>query len=157
MKKELLRDGDEWAMNDLNPCPFCGGEAMMRLGEFQAKSCTHKKEIPKGARLIRKSTYPSGATYYEYRQKAFIPQCLNSKCLGRVHRLFETAEEATEAWNRRVGEADVAPVRYGRWIEDDDGDGRHCSECGTDYCYVMCDAENYNFCPNCGARCDLEG
>ena len=47
--------------------------------------------------------------------------------------------------------------KQGKWIEDDDGDGRHCSECGTDYCYVICDAENYNFCPNCGAKCDVEG
>ena len=47
--------------------------------------------------------------------------------------------------------------KQGKWIEDDDGDGRHCSECGTDYCYVICDAENYNFCPNCAAKCDVEG
>lgn len=90
----------------LKHCPFCGGEAMMRIGEFQAKSCTNKKEMPQGARLIRKSTYPSGVTYYEYRQKAFIPQCLDSKCLGRVYRLFETAEEAAEAWNRRAKEVE---------------------------------------------------
>ena len=88
-------------MAELKPCPFCGGEAFMRLGEFPAKSCAHKKEMPKDARFIRKSTYPSGATYYEYRQKAFIPQCLDTKCLGRTYRLFETAGEAEEAWNRR--------------------------------------------------------
>ena len=91
-------------MTELKPCPFCGGEAFMRLGEFPSRSCTHKKEMPKGARLIKKSTYPSGATYYEYRQKAFIPQCLDTKCLGRTHRLYETAKEAEEAWNRRVSD-----------------------------------------------------
>lgn len=95
---------DEKTKAELRSCPFCGGEAFMHLGEFPAKSVTHKKEIPKGARLIKKSTYPSGATYYEYRQKAFIPRCLDTSCLGRTYRLFETAAEAEAAWNRRVGD-----------------------------------------------------
>ena len=93
-------------MAELKSCPWCGGDAFMRLGEFPSKIVAHKKEMPKDARLIRKLTYPSGATYYEYRQKAFIPQCLDSKCLGRTYRLFETAEQAEEAWNRRAGESD---------------------------------------------------
>ena len=93
-------------MAELKPCPFCGGEAFMHLGEFQPKSVRNKKEMPKGARLIRKSTYPSGETYYEYRAKAFIPRCLDTTCLGRTYRLFETAEQAEEAWNRRAGDGD---------------------------------------------------
>ena len=91
---------------ELKPCPFCGGDAFIRLGEFPSRSCEQKKEIPKKARLLRKSTYPSGKTYYEYRQTAFIPQCLNTGCLGRTYRLYETAEQAAEAWNRRVGEGE---------------------------------------------------
>lgn len=87
---------------ELKPCPFCGSDAFMRCGEYPPRSCTNKKEMPKQSRLIRKSTYPSGATYYEYRQTAFIPQCIDSKCLGRAHKLFESAEEAAEAWNRRA-------------------------------------------------------
>lgn len=92
-------------MAELKPCPFCGGEAFMRIGEFPAKNCEQKKLMPKGARLMKKSTYPSGTTIYTYRQKAFIPQCLDSKCLGRTYRLFETAQEAEEAWNRRADNA----------------------------------------------------
>lgn len=53
--------------------------------------------------------------------------------------------------------ADVTTVVHGRWIEDNDGDGRYCSVCGTDYCYMMEDCEKYLFCPNCGAKMDLEG
>lgn len=51
---------------------------------------------------------------------------------------------------------DVAPVMHGRWIEDDDGDGQHCSECGMDYCYMVCDVEKYRYCPNCGAKMERE-
>lgn len=76
----------------------------MHLGEFQQKSVKHKKEIPKGARIIRKTTYPSGETFYTFRQKAFIPRCMDTSCLGRTYRLYETAERAEEAWNRREGD-----------------------------------------------------
>ena len=48
----------------------------------------------------------------------------------------------------------VDPVRHGQWNEDEDGDGRHCSECGHDYCYILGDPEIFEFCPFCGARMD---
>lgn len=51
---------------------------------------------------------------------------------------------------------DVEPARHGHWIEDDDGDGRHCSICGEDYCYLISNCELYNYCPNCGAKMDME-
>ena len=45
-------------------------------------------------------------------------------------------------------DADVVPVRHGRWILKDDGRA-HCSECDTaGNSYV------WHFCPNCGARMD---
>ena len=88
-------------MAELKPCPFCGGEAILHYSEYPAKSCQHKKEIPKGARLVRSVKYPSGSVWYEYRQKAFVPKCMDTKCLGRLNRLFETKAEAIEGWNRR--------------------------------------------------------
>ena len=52
--------------------------------------------------------------------------------------------------------ADVAPVRHGRWLQK-----KHkifgnsydyvCSECGCDYALA-----EYNYCPNCGCKMDLE-
>ena len=52
--------------------------------------------------------------------------------------------------------ADVSPVRHGRWLQK-----KHkifgnaydyvCSECGCDYALA-----EYNYCPNCGAKMDLE-
>lgn len=52
--------------------------------------------------------------------------------------------------------ADVAPVRHGRWEKNDDGImiWWECSECHLNAWY---DGDNlYDYCPNCGARCDLE-
>ncbi len=53
---------------------------------------------------------------------------------------------------------DVAPVRHGHWIIPTKISGRafdipHCSACDG----VPCGADkNTNFCPNCGAKMDLE-
>lgn len=51
-------------------------------------------------------------------------------------------------------EPTIDPMKHGRWIEDDDGDGRHCSVCGVDYCDLVTYPENFNFCPMCGAKMD---
>ena len=56
--------------------------------------------------------------------------------------------------------ADVAPVRRGRWIWADDGYCR-CSEC-TQKAPVVRQYQDEpmttmtNYCPNCGAKMDLE-
>ena len=45
--------------------------------------------------------------------------------------------------------ADVRPVVRGKWIKN--GWSINCSECGFDMPYTI-----RNFCPNCGAKMDLE-
>ena len=52
--------------------------------------------------------------------------------------------------------ADVAPVRHGRWEEASDGGGIVCPFCRTDFCTLIYDTEYFNYCPNCGAKMDLE-
>ena len=57
--------------------------------------------------------------------------------------------------------ADVAPVRHGRWVEW--WPPKHMILTGEEMLYrcSLCDAkysdkENMRFCPNCGAKMDLE-
>ena len=50
---------------------------------------------------------------------------------------------------------DAAPVKHGRWLSDEEdialGMEAHCSEC---CCSVV--NKRYHYCPNCGAKMDLE-
>lgn len=59
--------------------------------------------------------------------------------------------------------ADVEPVRHGEWGRiDDDWDSLstfQCSVCGEEWCFEIDEdlpSLNYNYCPNCGAKMDLE-
>ena len=59
-----------------------------------------------------------------------------------------------------VQTADVAPVVHGKWelcFEDwrKEIEGDKCSICGFEH-YGTC-IRSYNYCPNCGAKMDLEG
>lgn len=59
---------------------------------------------------------------------------------------------------RNIAVADVSPVVHGRWVIVDDGvmigDGKHleCSVCHT----WKKDRIKTDYCPNCGARMDIE-
>ena len=52
---------------------------------------------------------------------------------------------------------DAAPVKHGKWLpvlngkDDDSNPAFDCSECDA-----MC-RKQYNYCPRCGAKMDLEG
>lgn len=57
--------------------------------------------------------------------------------------------------------ADVAPVVHGRWEEKEDGFGDvyyDCSVCRESFCLIdgMPTDNLYIYCPNCGAKMDLE-
>ena len=106
IKRALL--GDHEAAKRLTeagvlvPCPFCGNDAVVHEVEAQPKYAETQKEVPKGARIIRCISYPSGKEYFEYRKKEYIPQCVDSSCCGRAVKRFNTPVEAISAWNTRA-------------------------------------------------------
>ena len=52
--------------------------------------------------------------------------------------------------------ADVAPVQHGRWVTHSDRpDSLICSVCNCGF--DMWKHDPHNYCPNCGAKMDLEG
>ena len=71
-------------MSDLKPCPFCG-----RIPEIQEDS-----------------RWPRHGKYAGKRVDAFEVVCKNMGCVicGADNVYFLSAEEAAEAWNRRVND-----------------------------------------------------
>ena len=55
-----------------------------------------------------------------------------------------------EAAILKIPVADVAPVRHGKWLHRKNGVA-YCSECEVDTV-----EDETNYCPNCGAKMDLE-
>ena len=53
---------------------------------------------------------------------------------------------------------DVEPVAHGRWVSVPYKLARVCSVCNRDepYKFADIDADVYDYCPNCGAKMDLE-
>ena len=98
----------------------------------------------------------------EYFSKETLQEKLNRKKAGPANKRY------TEGWNDAIlmvksmihseKVADVAPVRHGRWliptkIGHRSFDIPHCSVCNGIPCGVD---ENTKYCPNCGAKMDLE-
>ena len=79
----------------------------------------------------------------------------------------ETYSEYNQGWNdacdyirgrlERKYPADVEPVRHGRWVEKEKytfGIMYDCSLCEN---RILDNGHPWNYCPNCGAKMDLEG
>lgn len=66
--------------------------------------------------------------------------------IDRLEKLFQLQATTARVIMEAIPTADVAPVRHGRWLWDDEG--YHCSECW----YHADDATPW--CPVCGAKMD---
>ena len=76
----------------------------------------------------------------------YIERELAIKALSRGEGCENVCRRAIE----RILAADVAPVRHGKWLHRKNGVA-YCSECEVDTV-----EDETNYCPNCGAKMDLE-
>ena len=97
-----------------------------------------------------------------------IEELQAAKCPHFIRNIHDRGDDSLcEKWRCEVKE--VAPVRHGRWIWDEDGmdwniGAWRCSECkamspmwwNTNKTSPM-NKSGHRYCPNCGARLDLEG
>lgn len=65
-------------------------------------------------------------------------------------------EELAECIRYIIEPADVAPVVHGEWIDIPDGTETICSYCKAGWNVFDNDTYMFNYCPNCGAKMDLE-
>ena len=82
----------------------------------------------------------------KYIKKETAIKSLLNDCLGQVSYSREDAADCI-FW---LDTADVVPVRHGRWLHRKNGVA-YCSECKIDTV-----EDETNYCPNCGAKMDLE-
>lgn len=65
----------------------------------------------------------------------------------------------TDGYERAKEEVkDAEPVRHGHWVKWDDEITYDCSICGDAFTLYegTPESNHYNYCPNCGAKMDLE-
>ena len=89
----------------------------------------------------------------KYIKKETAIKSLLNDCLGQVSYSREDAADCI-FW---LDTADVVPVRHGRWIK------KEKYTFGIMYDFSLCEnrildnGHPWNYCPNCGAKMDLEG
>ena len=93
----------------------------------------------------------------EYIEREATIELLRSLGSRDYRREKGTIQEAIKmvSFSEYTPAADVAPVRHGRWIDNDAPGYKwafYCSKCGYIDGYPFNDRHNY--CPNCGARMD---
>ena len=85
--------------------------------------------------------------------------CLHSYVCEKFNEHRDSYNQKCHFYNDHfVPAADVAPVRHGRNINAEWPSLFECSVCGwSDDDTTTGDTTVYNYCPNCGAKMDLEG
>lgn len=130
-------------MAELKPCPFCGGKVNLVLcddeGNLHDEVYRERPYSGLGFMLRHAHEENLGCPIASY-------EC-DGGILGGVY-IYDTEEQAAEAWNRRVDAV------QGRW-----GTGRFNLETGN-YEEQCTRCRNFSkeygkpYCPNCGAKMD---
>lgn len=129
---------------ELKPCPFCGGKISLVL-------CDDEGNLHDEA--YREHPY-SGLGFMLHHAHEENPECpiASYECdggiLGGVH-IYDTEEQAAEAWNKR------AEVVHGRWVTHYRS-GTPVAEGYVSTCCDMWNNRKSDYCPNCGAKMDGE-
>lgn len=105
----------------------------------------------------------------EYIERAALEKGLNIR-LSALREQYGYYDHYTDGFDECVDRvenfpaADVAPVKHGKWIEKQLDNFRKyqvtCSNCGwvgIENYDSYNDPSDFNYCPNCGAKMDLEG
>lgn len=129
-------------MFELKPCPFCGGKVSLVL-------CDDEGNLHDEA--YREHPY-SGVGFMLHHAHEENPECpiASYECdggiLGGVH-IYDTEEQAAEAWNKR------AEVVHGRWVTHYRS-GTPVAEGYVSTCCDMWNNRKSDYCPSCGAKMD---
>jgi len=130
-------------MTELKPCPFCADHKVW-IGVHDDEGNYHGTT---GCEY--EADHWSGLTYgLHHDGSGDCPMCTDGEwdCMGGM--LFDTPEDATEAWNTRAEL--TCQMKKARW---DDGQctwGVICSACGEKHEHEF--EYSFNFCPTCGAK-----
>lgn len=90
-----------------------------------------------------------------------MAEYISRKVLENVMAIMAVSgtEKDYHVWARAISllydvpNVDVAPVEHGRWNDNIDGITPYCSVCGRTH---GCVRRTPAYCPNCGAKMDLE-
>lgn len=100
------------------------------------------------------STYRQGANYALYciaKQFGVESFDIREKKSGIEEKAAELAQRIMEG----LREMDGKPVAHGRWIEHSNEYENYC-ECSVCHCSPDAPLDITNYCPNCGAKMNLE-
>lgn len=91
---------------DLEPCPFCGGEALVC---DKTEQRWYSKKIYNPGRTYIRTIQTNRGSMHLYDVSRYIVQCKTEKCIGRyLCNYYKTKAGAIDAWNKRAENSKTA-------------------------------------------------
>lgn len=118
-------------MNELRPCPFCGGRAVDLHATYYGGG--ERRNKPRVAFYVRCGACGARGPMFKARGEGFGPISERDHDRQRAR--------ALDAWNRRA-------ERTGHYVYDKEICAWRCSECGG----LEPVGDHVRYCPDCGAK-----